>query len=87
MGAMERKRIGVIIRSFEAKALVALKYLVLAQNLQQESFEFEILPAADAFLDRLDSTVPQKRQELGWRGDSRQKSARKKHGESDTKRA
>jgi hypothetical protein len=66
MGAMERKRIGVIIRSFEAKALVALKYLVLAQNLQQESFEFEILPepAEDAFLDRLDSKVPQKRQEL-----------------------
>lgn len=63
---MVRTRIGVIIRSFEAKALVALKYLVLAQNLQQESFEFEILPepGEDAFLDRLDSKVPQKRQEL-----------------------
>lgn len=63
---MERTRIGVIIRSFEAKSLVALKYLVLAQNLQQESFEFEILPepAEDAFLDRLDSKAPQKRLEL-----------------------
>jgi hypothetical protein len=63
---MERTRIGVIIRSFEAKALVALKYLVLAQNLQQESFEFEILPEPDEdpFLDQLDSKVPQNRQEL-----------------------
>lgn len=63
---MERTRIGVIIRSFEADALVALKYLVLTQNLEQESFEFEILPEPDqdAFLERLDSKVPQKRQEL-----------------------
>lgn len=58
---MKRKRIGVIFGDFEAKTLIALQYLVLAQNLVQQSFEFEILPKAseDDFLELLDSKKPQ----------------------------
>jgi hypothetical protein len=58
---MKRKRIGVIFGSFEAKTLIALQYLVLAQNRVQQSFEFEILPRAseDDFLELLDSKKPQ----------------------------
>lgn len=63
---MKRKRIGVIFGSFEAKTLIALQYLVLAQNLVQQSFEFEMLlkKPGDPFLERLDSKKPQDREEL-----------------------
>lgn len=63
---MNRKKIGVVIRSFSKKELVALKYLVLEQNLHQKSVEFEILrtPPSDPFLELLDSSEPQNRQEL-----------------------
>jgi hypothetical protein len=63
---MDRKRIGVVIRSFSRKELVALKYLVLEQNLHQESVEFEILrtPPSDPFLELLDLSEPQDRKAL-----------------------
>lgn len=63
---MSRTKIGIMIRLPSKENTIALKYLLLAQNLHQQSFEFELLPELpdDPFLKRLDSKGMQPRQEI-----------------------